>query len=437
MDEGDEMTDEMHARAEMMHMPSILGGMKNKEDNFFLKNEGMTQEKSSRAADEVIESLDKGQGKSLEKKDVDAYRQGQLETFKKVMEKVDGIVSKRVNEGFQEINFTIGVLNCIFVTFVFAAFPQHFWLVYLIESAYLMPSKIMRSIKAKPMSQIFYLFDFCWAMNFLGIVAFTLIATKTLSMDHAFRREIFLSCVGIACGPLLGASAALPFVAVLFHDKNTMTGLFIHIFPPMLAYTLRWYADAIKEAWPNRFDLDYLDEVVFIPEGRWFLLPGQGIGTVAGNALMLYWLWLIPFVSWMLLIGMKLPRKREGDPEPKYDTVFHSWMRGGICISMGSALWKRPREESIRQMKQNDFETRDFLVYMCAHVTMSSIAIFITGSLCFTYQKAHTIFLAFVTAIVAHRGAGRYTYYTTVMYGKELRKEFAALIEEAQNKTQK
>lgn len=49
----------------------------------------------------------------------------------------------------------------------------------------------------------------------------------------------------------------------------------------------------------------------------------QGLDSVAGNALVLYLLWWIPYVCFMLLVGIDLPKKfkYDGTPKnPKWDT---------------------------------------------------------------------------------------------------------------------
>jgi hypothetical protein len=94
--------------------------------------------------------------------------------------------------------------------------------------------------------------------------------------------------LGISCGTLMGANIALPFVACLFHDVNTMTGLFIHLMPPMVMYTFMWDSSAIKAAWPEVFHLTYMDNIQFFPKSGPFVVPGSvssimlGIRPIAG-----------------------------------------------------------------------------------------------------------------------------------------------------------
>ena len=77
-------------------------------------------------------------------------------------------------------------------------------------------------------------------MNFTGIVFLVaLVLSKILggmTIEESTREKFLDAALGVSCGTLMGANITLPFVACLFHDVNTMTGLFIHIMPPMVSW---------------------------------------------------------------------------------------------------------------------------------------------------------------------------------------------------------
>ena len=64
-------------------------------------------------------------------------------------------------------------------------------------------------------------------------------------------------------------------MACLFHDVNTMTGLFIHLMPPMVMYTFMWDSSVIRAAWPTVFHLTYMDNIQFFPKSGPFVVPGS------------------------------------------------------------------------------------------------------------------------------------------------------------------
>ena len=139
----------------------------------------------------------------------------------------------------------------------------------------------------------------------------------------------------------------------------------------------------------------------------------------------------------MLLIGIDLPKKLKYDStpnNPKWDTVFHSTMRQGVCISIGRMLRGRSKRDSLKQMEENDFDLIDFFIYMSFHMMASVIAFYLIGYPCFKSQNFHLFMLVFVAWLAVTRGASRYTYYTTKMYSRTLRKQFAAVLEDESKK---
>lgn len=357
-----------------------------------------------------------------------AYRSGESDAVNRVLAEVEYQGQKRVRSGYNEVNFTGGVLNCFLMIFIFGAFPQHFWILYLAEAFFLLPFKTMHLMKNKPLNQIYYFFDFCWIMNFMGVlVLLLLVATSSTNLiSEEVRKQLFLSFFGIACGPLLGACIVLPFVAVIFHDVVSMTSLFIHIYPPILLYVLRWNAKEVHDAWPQIFDLDYEKEIQFFSSERF-------VGTVFGNTFILYMIWFVPYVLWQLFIGLDLPRTTRKTllsdgvtPAPtKYDTVYHVTLRGGLVVTAGKLLWNRDKETSLQQAATNDFELRDFVVYMAMHLIQSVLSMVVLAYLCFLSKYVHATMLICLVVLCTYRGAKRYTYYSTQMYSNVIRKNFA------------
>lgn len=423
--DDDVFTGEMHLRSDLLAAKELLGIP---DDLIPTEKEGMFrhQDSSAGAAEHLSEQS------TLLSNDRDGnhgQKQAELRIVQRSLEEINRVAHKRIQTGFNEINFTAGVLNCFFIGYVFGVYPQHFWLLYLVEGLVLIPVKFYSFVTAKPLNNAYYFFDFCWVMNVMGLLwltAFCLdsVFGRSVIFSNQVHEQLFLAAVGISCGPLIGACLVLPFVCLLFHDIHTMADLFIHIFPPMLMFTLRWHADIIKEAWPSVFDLEYLlnknDDVTF--------------GSVASNAVALYVLWFVAYSIWMVLIGLNLPRSDDASRTPKYDTVFHSLMRGGLCIVLGTSLWGRSKDDSVRHMSTNYFEVRDFGAYMLAHAVCCISTIYLLGYPCFTSHSIHGWMLVLVLAVTTHRGARRYTYYTTTMYGKMLRNHFSDLIDDDEEK---
>ena len=101
-------------------------------------------------------------------------------------------------------------------------------------------------------------------------------------------------------------------------------------------------------------------------------------------------------------------------------------MRGGLYILFGSAFFRRSKEISVSNMNANHFDTKDLVLYLGIHAWASILATISLGYLCFYSKFIHATLLALVTVVTVYRGANRYTYYATEMYGKTIRTQFAS-----------
>ena len=216
-----------------------------------------------------------------------------------------------------------------------------------------------------------------------------------------------------------------------------MTGLFIHLMPPMVVYTFMWHTPDILRCWPNIFHLTYMDAIEFFPTTTTATLNvlGGGSNSVVGNAIGLYLSWCIPYIGFMLLCGgINLPKKYQRDgitpAHPKWDTVFHSTMRQGVCVAIGKVFRGRSKHQSLQLNETNNFDWIDFIIYMIFHMIASVASIVVISYHCFSSQRFHLVVLAFAMVLAVTRGAHRYTYYVTTMYSKSLRREFASILEE-------
>lgn len=74
---------------------------------------------------------------------VEGERPSQIErrAVELCLEAVRGQMKRREEEGLSATAFFVGVSNVIFITYVFGAFPEHFWLLYALESLYLFPKR--------------------------------------------------------------------------------------------------------------------------------------------------------------------------------------------------------------------------------------------------------------------------------------------------------
>jgi len=158
---------------------------------------------------------------------MNAYHHGQKESFLAVLNEIDKIQNTtRKDKGFKEWKFTLGLMNCLLVAYVFGCHPEHFWILYAIETVFWMSYKFNGMYFAKPLCEALYYLDFCWVMNTLGV---TLIVAMIVLDNFLYaaiipielRKQFFVASFGVFCGPVFMAAMTLPFVAFLFHDVNS------------------------------------------------------------------------------------------------------------------------------------------------------------------------------------------------------------------------
>jgi hypothetical protein len=318
------------------------------------------------------------------------------------------------------LNFGFGVFNTLFVTFIFGAFPQHFWILYIIESLIYFPIRFTLDWKSTP-KRIFYNLEYCWVMN---ITLFLFLCIALFAQGNTFsapktKERIFLIMFGTACGPLLAATFVLP-LPLLFHNHDIMSSIFIHFFPPILLYILRWESDVMYETWPFLQRIDNID-LSFWPINEF-------LDSVFGDMIIQYFCWFTPYIIWQVTVGIDLarsPLKRRRNkrmPLPstrtdtqrsplslpqqaKYDTCFHANLRDGMSMTFGTYLWKQPEAETQEMIDNNDFELRDFAMYMLLHFVGVLASLICLAWPCLHSKVFHGVMLVCASVVVIAKGA--------------------------------
>ena len=136
-----------------------------------------------------------------------------------------------------------------------------------------------------------------------------------------------------------------------------------------------------------------------------------------------YFTWITLYSLWQILIGIDLPRKhrrtklKNGMPAPTvYDTSFHANMRESMCMVYGTYLWKRPAEESQRMIDENDFELKDFGIYMILHFVGVMATLICIAWPCYHSQTFHAVMMVVALLVVIIKGAIFYNNVMTVVY---------------------
>lgn len=134
----------------------------------------------------------------------------------------------------EKLSFTLGIVNGCITELIALRWPHylpHFYLYWLV------PLLVYRMSSYKAARQHLFLIDFCYAVNVLcGLL---LIGFPGSTYLHA---AVFAACNG----PVMVAIMAWrnSFVP---HSLDKMTSLFIHILPPLVTWSLRWFPSPVHE----------------------------------------------------------------------------------------------------------------------------------------------------------------------------------------------
>jgi len=331
-------------------------------------------------------------------------------TVQTLIDRINIRTKSTVQTMFGKWTFAFGVANLLACVYIFGAYPQHFWLLYIIEAFYFFPFRFYLDWIHTP-KKIFYALDYCWIMNLGLLILFMvhLFGGENAYFNDMSRVIIWRIIFGTACGPLLAAALVLP-LPLVFHNNDVMSSIFIHYFPCAVTYIFRWGADIVAENWrfaslpPALIELHKMDGSSFWPRGD----EVPFTMSIFGLMFIQYMIWFVLYSTWQLLYGIDMTRKvsrKTGKPGGKYDTCFHANMRDGMCMVFGTYLWKRPEEESQRMIDNNDYDIKDYAVYMLLHFIGVMAAIIVLAWSCNVSRIFHGFMVVAVMINIIIRGA--------------------------------
>ena len=147
-----------------------------------------------------------------------------------------------------KMSFTLSVLTLILSELFLLSYPEFFKYYY---AAMLIPLMIARYIDYKDKKYHFFMFDFCYFINFVSISHIFFFPNSTWLFETLFA---------LANGPVLFAIMVWRNSMVL-HSVDKMTSLFIHAFPPFYTYCYRWLdTSRVKIISPKWLYLEFFDD---------------------------------------------------------------------------------------------------------------------------------------------------------------------------------
>jgi len=124
--------------------------------------------------------------------------------------------------------FFLGVVNIALTQFILFNYPEYFGIYYTV---WIIPLLIYRFFIYTSRKWGLFMLDFCYFTNILCLFHLWIYP----SSPYLFETTFILSN-----GPLIWAVVAWRN-SLVFHDIDKMTSLFIHVAPPLVTFSQRWY----------------------------------------------------------------------------------------------------------------------------------------------------------------------------------------------------
>eukprot|EP00054_Salpingoeca_dolichothecata_P014137 m.79291 g.79291 ORF g.79291 m.79291 type:complete len:328 (-) comp20841_c0_seq1:97-1080(-) len=143
-------------------------------------------------------------------------------------------IQDNVLEGYarrmDQLAFTLGVVNVSLSSFILGAFPALYFRWHVVKFPVLM---LFRFVTYKAMKYHYFMFDFCYFINFLSLFYFLVFYNNVMLFHVIFAFSV---------GPL---SWAIPLWrnSLVFHSAEKITSVFIHASPGLAVWGVRWYSD--------------------------------------------------------------------------------------------------------------------------------------------------------------------------------------------------
>ena len=332
--------------------------------------------------------------KSLLNSKLDKVVKAQSDKLRRKWRKiVTGDESKRVRDLLKEnekkpkyimtidkLYFTFGVLNIAFTQYFLFNQTEHFWIWYAAMMPFLM---LVRRWNFKKLGWQYFMLDFCYFTLWSTFIMLFLVRQNAM-----YFKVIFM----YANGPLTFA-IILWRNSFVFHDYEKMTSVYLHLYPCLLTYALRW---------PERTSSEYA-----------FTQQPLNWGDFGAAC--------VGYIVWQTLYYVKTEviDKEKLDGNPKLVTSLR-WLSADKKNSMGRAVLKLCRSIYLfGPTEEYDSTTvKTKLVFMSSQFIYTVITFTPTVFL-YSSQSLHLCYIIFIFTMAVYYGASYYIEIFSARYQKQ------------------
>ncbi|KAI8885957.1 hypothetical protein K501DRAFT_244912 [Backusella circina FSU 941] len=132
-----------------------------------------------------------------------------------------------------KISFVVGVSNACVSPVIVSRLPQWIPIFYTVQFFFFIT---LRYINYKSRQSHYFFFDLCYYVNLLTLLYIWVFPSSTVLYTAVFT---------LTNGPIAFAITVWRN-SLVFHSLDKVTSVFIHIYPPVVSYTLRWLPELDK-----------------------------------------------------------------------------------------------------------------------------------------------------------------------------------------------
>ncbi|GMH35966.1 hypothetical protein BSKO_03834 [Bryopsis sp. KO-2023] len=278
-----------------------------------------------------------------------------------------------------KLAFVLGFVHIWSSAYWLGRFPERLHRLFCVKAIILFS---LRWFLWKRQKMHYYLFDFCYFANVLLLISLAVFPSSTMLLKI---------CFAFNSGPLAWSIVAFRN-SLVYHSLDKVTSLFLHYYPMLVSWTLRWHPDADLVPATSGPDsnvegaFDLVLQLVVIPFG-------------------VYMLWAVLYYLKIFVISSKRIQDRG------YDTLY------GYMMSNKKSAFSRFVLGYPKKWQP--------LVYMSTHALLVCVTM-ILGVIWWKSFELHTLFMTTVILISVWNGAN---YYFEVF----AKRYFAALSSTAKN----
>jgi len=283
--------------------------------------------------------------------------------------------------------FLLGVANFAVTEAIVLMRPDFFWLWYLLTLPLLI---IVKFLYYRTQKWEFFLLDFCYLVNSACCVA----ALVTPSCRFF---KILFACI---MGPI--SIAILVYRnAVVFHDVDRMSSFYIHIFPPLLFFTLRYPVPEASALDPFAFSSGWRSAM---PSSFSHLQSCDGFDRWdAANVLLFYLFWQ---VLYHLATEVVWKSRLDGDPDLltslRYLASNEKNFMTNLALKFSRKLCIMGVDE---KFDTNSWKTK--LVFAAAHMVYT-VALFVFVPLFWASRSATILYILILVSRAVFAGGSFY-----------------------------